>query len=181
MCNYWTGLVTRDGKVHYSLRTESHEDLIKEAKVKDVKLVNRDLVRVEITPKEMPPNSLNMKDWVFKVDEEKTLPGWFTKARGKHVKNCWKAWTVAVKQQVFLDGTHTIKDIQAKAWGSSTVEAWGSSTVKAWGSSTVEACGSSTVIKWSKDAKVTLKDQAVLVDRSGEKVVVKAEEKVTAK
>ena len=39
------------------------------------------------------------------------------------------------------------------------------------GNATVTAYGSATVIRWSKTAAVTLSENAVMVDRSGETVV----------
>ena len=68
MCNFWSCILTREGKVVWDKDATSHEDLIKRAGLVDGKLEDRDFVRLEITPKILA--SKRKSDWVFKVDEE---------------------------------------------------------------------------------------------------------------
>lgn len=77
MCNFFSALVTRDGKVVWDGNSSSHEDLIAKAGLKDDKLEDRDFVRVEYTPSKNGLFTLDRKDWAFKVDEKGTLPTWF--------------------------------------------------------------------------------------------------------
>ena len=54
--------------------------------LKDDKLEDRDFVRIEINPEKF---TMKMKDWKFKIDEEGTLPEWFTRERKHFRKMCY--------------------------------------------------------------------------------------------
>ena len=86
MCQFWTCIIDRKMKVHYDGNTSSHEEIIEKAGLKDNKLIDRDFVRIEITPSKL---TMNPKDWTLKVDEEKTLPDWFVKNREKADRKCY--------------------------------------------------------------------------------------------
>jgi hypothetical protein len=68
-----------------------------------------------------------------------------------------------------VDGNATVHAV----YGNATVQdVHGNATVQyVHGNATVTAYGSATVIRWSKTAAVTLSENAVMVDRSGETVV----------
>jgi hypothetical protein len=87
MCQFWSCIIDRHLKVHYDGNDSNHEEIIKKAGLTDNKLIDRDFVRIEITPSKL---TMNPKDWTLKVDEEKTLPEWFTKNREQADKNCYK-------------------------------------------------------------------------------------------
>jgi hypothetical protein len=186
MCNFFSCIVTRDLKVHYSKKTCSHEEIIAELKLCDTKLIDRDFVRIEITPKNKENPTRNPADWHFKVDEESTVPSWYSKAKKQVEENIWLSWSESIKTQLVLEGESTdqtdtylfaVKASTVVARGSSKVEAWGSSTVVAWdsstvvargsskvvarGSSTVEAWDSSTVVAWDSSKVELLSESAV--------------------
>jgi hypothetical protein len=179
MCNYFSCIITRDLKVHYSKKTCSHEDLINELKLQDIKLVDRDFVRIEITPKNPGNYTRNSQDWNFKVDEEDTIPSWYSENKTKSEEAIWIAWKESVQNQLILeaesvDVTDTYLFVRSSstvvARGSSKVEAWGSSTVEAWGSSKVEAWGSSTV-EISSGSAVAICHGKILVNKKATVIV----------
>lgn len=83
MCEYFSCVITKDLKVHWSKKTIAHEDIITELKLEDKKLENREFVRIEIAPKDRTKMTRNPKDWNFRVDEAKTLPDWFIENQKK--------------------------------------------------------------------------------------------------
>ena len=91
MCKWMSMLIDRNGKVWMDGNITSHEELVKKSGWKDDRLENRDFVRVEISPK---PKTFSAKreNWIFKVDEEGTLPKWYSENREKNETACWKAW-----------------------------------------------------------------------------------------
>jgi len=77
----------------------SHEKLIEKAGLKDDKLENRDFVRIEVTPTKI--TSKKRSDWKLKVDEEGTLPKWYSSAQ-KHCESViWKAWEASLKETLW--------------------------------------------------------------------------------
>jgi hypothetical protein len=186
MCNYFSAIVTRDLKVHWSKKTCRHEDIIAELKLADTKLVDRDFVRVEITPNNKEKLTRNRADWTYKVDEDDTVPAWYKKAEAIIQASIWVNWSESAKTQIVIDSesievTDTYLLVQSSstvvARGSSTVEAWdsstvvarGSSTVEAWDSSTVVARGSSTVEAWGSST-VEARDSSTVVARGSSTV-----------
>ena len=99
MCEFWGCLVTRGGRVVWDKDTSSHEDLIKQAGLHDVKLEDRDFVRIEVTPKTIW--SKDLKDWEYKVDEKGTLPVWYKAEPDKYEKLVWAEWRKAMAQTLW--------------------------------------------------------------------------------
>jgi len=98
MCKFWSALIDRKEKVWWSKDSSSHEELVTESGWKDDKLEDRGFVRIEISPKNhMAIFSKTPSDWAFKVDEEKTLPLWFSANQKKMEALCWKEWNKAMK------------------------------------------------------------------------------------
>ncbi|MCJ7459187.1 MAG: hypothetical protein MUP17_09370, partial [candidate division Zixibacteria bacterium] len=62
MCKYFSCVITKDLKVHWSKKTVNHEELLTEIKIEDVKLNERDFVRIEITPKDQDQITRNPDD-----------------------------------------------------------------------------------------------------------------------
>ena len=170
-CQFFSCIITKDFKVHWSKRTMAHEDLLAELKLEDKKLEERDFVKIEIAPKDVKKVSRNRDDWTFKVDEERTLPNWYDENVVKCQGACWKAWEESVQVNLAIDKEEKYgKDQLFFAYGSSTVRASGSATVRASGSATVRASGSATVITYdsstvqaSGSATVELKSDYVTV------------------
>jgi hypothetical protein len=83
----------------------SHDELIKKAGLVDVKLKDRDFVRIEILPNDETYKNLtrNKKDWFFKVDEPNTLPDWFENNKAECEALCWTAWEKSVKVNIALN------------------------------------------------------------------------------
>jgi hypothetical protein len=185
MCNFFSAVVVRSGRVlHNAYEDDTHESIIAKHKLKDDKLKDRDFVRVELTPQDA-----DFKDWAYKVDEQGTLPKWYSDKANKHetkVRKTLIGLFVVEGEHKFSEGRHfasgsatvmasgsaTVEasgSATVRAWGSATVRAWGSATVEAWGSATVEASGSATTQIYSVKNKVVLaaNSEAVIVDRSG--------------
>jgi hypothetical protein len=204
VCDFFSCIVTRDLKVHYSKKTCSHEEIIAELKLCDTKLIDRDFVRIEITPKNKENPTRNPADWHFKVDEESTVPSWYSKAKKQVEENIWLSWSESIKTQLVLEGESTdqtdtylfaVKASKVVARGSSTVVARGSSTVVAWDSSKVVARDSSKVEAWDSSkveawdsskveawdsSKVEARDSSTVVARDSSKVVAWDSSKVVA-
>ena len=132
MCNYFSCIITKDFKVHWSKKSVAHETIIAETKLEDKKLENREFVRIEISPKDTAKLTRNPDDWNFKVDEEETLPEWFIENRSKAEKACWKAWEQSVQIQLGLNDEHKGKltDTLVFLHDSSSAELYGSSSAE---------------------------------------------------
>jgi hypothetical protein len=174
MCNYFSCLITRDLKVVWDTSMVSHEELIKKAGLEDDKLIDRDFVRIEILPIGETYSKLtrNKKDWVFKIDEEATLPEWFKSNEAECEALCWTAWSESVKVNIALnDEVIVIKGNDfVYAYGNSSVNACDNSSVIAYGNSSVIAYGFSSIHKYSSDVKINLKDNAHIFNHLEEKI-----------
>ena len=187
MCQFFSCIITKDLKVHWSKRTMAHEDLLSELRLEDKKLEERDFVKIEIAPKNVKKVSRNRDDWNYKVDEKRTLPNWYDENVVKCQTACWKAWQESVQVNLAVDKEEkTVKDhlffaydsakvvaygsakvvaygsAKVVAYDSATVKAYDSATVKAYGSATVEAYDSATVEAYGS-AKVELKSDCATV------------------
>jgi len=188
MCQYFSCIITKDLKVHWSKKISAHEDLITELKLEDKKLENRGFIRIEIAPKNENKMTRDPKDWQFKIDEENTLPEWFIEGRKKAEKACWVAWEQSVQIQLALeDEEKEIRDCLLYAWGNSTVVARGNSKVEARGNSTVVARGNSTVVARGNskveargNSKVEAWENSTVVARGNSKVEAWENSKVEA-
>lgn len=78
MCRFasFTVVRRRDKVKVFGDLSNSHEKQIELAKVKDDKLVDRDIVRVEVLPEESLYSRVE-EDWSYCVDEQGTLPEWY--------------------------------------------------------------------------------------------------------
>jgi hypothetical protein len=96
MCNFWSAILTRDGRVLWDKEIVNHTELITKFGLTDTKLLDRDFVRIEITPK----NILSKKksDWTYKLDEEKTAPDWYANDPARMEKTVWKEWKNMLSQ-----------------------------------------------------------------------------------
>jgi len=155
MCRYFSCIVTRDLKVHWSKSGPNHEAIIAEAKLDDSKLENRDFVRIEITPRNVGAITRDAKDWILTVDEPSTIPKWFEKKQKQAERKCWLAWRESVKTQVALgEEERTVMNNHILLCGSSHAELWGSSHAELWGSSHAELRVSSHAELWGSSHAV---------------------------
>ena len=76
-----------------------HEEIIEELKLQDTKLVDRDFVRIEITPNNKEKLTRNQQDWTFKVDEETTIPAWYNESKKLIEELIWQSWSESIKTQ----------------------------------------------------------------------------------
>ena len=149
MCNYFSCIIDRKGQVYWLKKSNSHEDIIHINKLKDNKIEDRNFVRIEIVPKDEKEVTRNKKDWIFKVDEVKTLPKWYTKNKKQNEKLCWEEWKKSVKEQIVInDEKRIVKNTYVIASGNSKIEAYGKSYVEAYGNSHIEAYDRSQVYSY---------------------------------
>ena len=101
MCEYFSAILMRDGEVLTSDESNSLDDIINANNLNDVKLQNRDFIRIEITPNE-PIKLLSKKrsDWVFREDEESTLPSWYDEGMMSFREKCWTAWESSIQRLI---------------------------------------------------------------------------------
>ena len=86
MCNFFSGIVTRQGKVLADGNTSSHETIIKQHKLDDKLPVDdpkRKWFRFELTPKQFYNQDID--SWTFKVDESST-PTWLNDRHERAVR-----------------------------------------------------------------------------------------------
>ena len=167
-CQYFSCIITKDFKVHWSKRTMAHEDLLAELKFEDKKLEERDFVKIEIAPKNNAKMTRDRDDWVYNVDEERTLPNWYDENVVKCQAACWKAWQESIEACLAVDKEEKSgKDQLFFAYDSAKVRASGSATVKAYDSAKVVASCSAKVeaygsvkVEASGSAKVVAYDSA---------------------
>ena len=90
MCNFWSGVITRTGRVYSLGEIVSHEKIIEEYNLKEG-LQGQNFARFEIKPiKELDYIAKPIeKNWEFVLDEEST-PTWWSK---KQEFKCWSAFS----------------------------------------------------------------------------------------
>jgi hypothetical protein len=144
VCNFWSCVLLRDGKILWSPKDSSHEAILAEHGISDDKLKDRDFVRLEVAPKDI--FSRKKADWVFKVDEPGTLPAWYSDSPKKWGALVWKEWRKAMTETLWkLDLSAVEKVIQEvkhvgyfdmhgevdPEWHMSYGETWGAAGVAA--------------------------------------------------
>ena len=148
MCNFWSCIITRNRKVFWDKDSNSHEDHIRSAGLKDDKVEDREFVRIEVTPKK--PEALFVKaktHWELTVDEEGTLPKWYTKNKALMEDLVWREWRKAMQETLWkLDLTaakKTIAEVKAidyfslkgkpkKSWEMFYGKDWGAAREATW-------------------------------------------------
>ena len=91
MCIGFSCVVTRAGQVLWDKMSNSHEEIKKKNKLADDKLDDRDIVNCEV----LPLNNLTSgkeKDYKIRVDEEGTLPTWWTDNSKELMGKVMKLW-----------------------------------------------------------------------------------------
>ena len=185
MCDFYSCILDRKGKLYDDpTKTDSHEDLIEKFNLKDNKLKNRDIVRIEVNPDwDALKKKFNKKDWTYKVDEPSTIPDWYMKNEKKMEGIVWKRIQELYKTLFLFGGEYDelpfdlmilVKDARIKEMknqkvlrmgGSSQVlrmrdssqvgEMWGSSQVgEMWDSSQVRWMGGSSQVLRMRDSSL---------------------------
>jgi len=157
MCDFFSCILGKDGRVYWDPMLDAHEDIIEKHGLKEADDTKR-WVRIEATPQDYDLFNHDPGNWLVKVDQL-SMPEWYER-QTKHYEGIIRSLLVdEVFKKIFAinkidepivikEGRLFAKNSKIEARGSSTVEARGSSTVEAWDSSTVEARGSSTVEAW---------------------------------
>jgi len=180
MCNFWSGIVTNDGRILWIDSVWSHAKIIKKYGLKDDKLEDREFVKVEIsTNKNIYSCKPEIKDFEFMVDEEGTLPEWFRKNREELEELCWKEFRKAYQTDKLFnrddirDFIKSLKKINLsnpdgkpkKEWkvfyGETWNDAWNAAWNAAW-DATKEASRNATV-NATLDAVVNVINDAALM------------------
>ena len=133
MCEFFSCLITKQGKCVWDRNTASHEELVAKAGLADGKLKDREFVRCELTPEKPMDFFSPASEWTFKVDEEGTLPKWFNERRAeqaarKAVGECLKPLNLKEVKR-FIDSIPRVKFYSMntpvkKEWVHSTGENW---------------------------------------------------------
>jgi hypothetical protein len=170
MCKFMSAIVVKktDGIeiICHPEHTDSHDDLIKFAQLRETDVAERSYCKIEYVPQ---GKVWEIDNYKLEVDEARD-PGWWADKKDEVKERLDAILKVALIDRPFhLGGLHicngttcivkgsrvfaenstveALGNSTVEAWGNSTVKAWGNSTVKAWENSTVEALGNSTVTK----------------------------------
>ena len=182
MCKPASMIVTK-AKVFWSEKTDSHHEIISEFGIREIDARGD----INIVPIEIYPEDGNLgtpiSKWKFSVDYEgygRDLPDWFDKAKAE--KECRSAVKYWKKQKVITGKRKELKDGEFYLVGNAVIEKVSNCTLDMRDNSTVnDMRGNSTVIEINGECSVTtyhaldfkcLKSaRAVIIDRSGDKVV----------
>src|SRR3990167_961309 len=174
MCRPFSMIITPNDTL-FNLKTNSHEDLIKEHELKDDSK-KPNFVRVEITPKDGDLFNHNLDNWVMRVDQD-FKPAWW-KNKDKHEKHLKcilekeifpKRFAINEDGKEFENASVWIKNSKGiivrnssvVAWENSSVVARGNSSVVAWENSSVVACVNSSVVAWENSSVVAWENSSV--------------------
>ena len=141
MCNPASFVLTKD-KVFFSLKSESHQDIIEENNLHADGVRGANILACEISPLNGDLSS-DPETWEFHVDEHYPVPEWFDAERDEtRARSALKNWYA---QKVITSGSREVRDQQIWVFGNSRVVAYGNSSVVAYDSSSVVAYDSSSV------------------------------------
>lgn len=99
MCNFWSCILHRDGRVLHVLDEDCHEAIIQHYHLNDNKLVDRDFIRIEITPRNAL--SRDRADWSYRLDEPRTLPDWYANDTRRWDAVVWAEWERVMSEQIW--------------------------------------------------------------------------------
>ena len=99
MCNFWSCILHRDGRVLHVPDEDSHEAIVQHYHLDDHKLADRDFVRIEITPRNAL--SRDRADWSYRVDEPRTLPDWYANDTRRWDAVVWAEWERVMSEQIW--------------------------------------------------------------------------------
>ena len=160
MCQPASFVVTKD-RVFWSLRTDSHSEIIAEYELHEHGSHGPKIVKVEITP---PDGDFTrpLTEWVYKVDQD-ILPDWHdnadTESRSRNALDEWAA------KRLLLSGHHVVE-------GGKRVFICDSASATLCNSASATLYDHSTA-HWYSSAErpVPIGPYAVVIDRTGDKAV----------
>ena len=107
MCEAFSALVTKSGKVYWKAGLDNHDDLVELFEKKDKELKDdkeppkNTFARIEIVPRD--GNYLNLKqEWDYKIDEQ-VRPDFLTKEHEKKSRQAQKEWQQEVYSKINLE------------------------------------------------------------------------------
>jgi hypothetical protein len=101
MCNFFSGVITKEGKVFWYENLDSHDQIIEKVGLKDLTADPDKMrfARFEITPPHNDAWERDLSKWVFRIDESIT-PIWF---ESKYEKSCRKALAECIEKCLIID------------------------------------------------------------------------------
>jgi hypothetical protein len=183
MCQFKSFILLKE-KIHYSLKTDSHSDLLEELNIKD-ESVFPNFVRVEVLPKDKDIFNLNIDNWKVCVDQD-YLPDWFNLE--EQSERILKVFPEIIEKQIIINEKGIIikdqiaycKNSSVVARENSSVVARENSSVVAWGNSSVVARENSSVEARENSSVVALENSSV-VARENSSVVARENSSVVAR
>ena len=112
MCNAFSAIVTKKGKVLWEFGTDSHDKIITKYCLRDdtADANKMEFARVEISPKNK--NYLKPDEWEFKIDEQIT-PSWWSEWYKQEAHLAWEEWKKELdKALIYKPVIHPFKDIK---------------------------------------------------------------------
>ena len=156
MCRPASFIATK-GKIWWSKKTDSHEEIINEFKLHQDGALGPNIVRLEIVPPNEHDFDKPLNEWVYKVDQD-LIPEWYDAV--KYEKSARKALKDWAKAKLILPGDKIaeFKEGWAILCGGTISAVWGG---------TISAVRGGTIIcyKTFDPAKLT-SSHAAMIDRS---------------
>ena len=90
MCKFRSMIVLRTGEILSLEKSDSHNEIIKHFRLKEGISENRNFVAVEIVPKNGLLFSCVKEEWMLTVDEESSIPAWFSEDRANYEDKCYQ-------------------------------------------------------------------------------------------
>ena len=111
MCSFFSAIIKKNGDmVEYSEYTDSHEDLISAAKLRDDG-VGQDFVRIKLLPPDKLKGIEDVKNWEFKVDQSDT-PNWWNdlveKSEAKVRRRVKRMLIIDEERDILVGGCHIL-------------------------------------------------------------------------
>jgi hypothetical protein len=173
MCRPASFILTKDN-VYWSLKTDSHEDIMDEYKLRDG-LGGRVLIaRVEIVPSHGMDVFSDIETWDYRLDQDR-YPAWYRRARDEQrARNALREWH-ARRVLVGINDFHVVKDTrvwakdsalylrgnsEANAYGSCRIDLEDTSKCNAWNETDVVAHHCSEVSLNSPECRASVFDSA---------------------
>ena len=173
MC-YPISMIITKNNILYSLKSDSHEEIVKENNLKD-DTKNPQFVRVEITPQDKDLFNHDLKNWKGQLDQD-LIPDWF-KGIEHYEKSLKQILKDIIFKERFIIDQKNIEVVGKSVWiknskgitlRNSSAELWESSSAVLWESSSAVLRGSSSAVLRGSSSKIKkMEGCSVCIDRSG--------------
>ena len=169
MCNAASFVLTKSS-VFWSMRTDHHEDIIREFELSQDGVRGPNILRVEITPPNMTDYGTSPEQWTYKLDQD-LLPEWHdAKADEARTRVALAEW---IEKRVIRENEkRNCKNGIFFALGNSLVTARGNSQITARDNSQITARDNSQIIAWDNsqiiawdNSLVTARDNSLVTAR----------------